>query len=149
MVEKYNVSLKKLLHQGISEPKLNDVLVYKFRKKIWGSLFFEQFRNHINHYKIIWYNIDFMRQTACPVVNPVTVESYDFLFNCTAAVHASDSITALHKAFTGRLVLDTVSMAWSAVVQQVDFLKVDKKEIIRNRYNRIPHPTFNSGSRWL
>ena len=30
-----------------------------------------------------------MRQTACLVVNPVIVDSYALLFNCTAAAQAS------------------------------------------------------------
>ena len=34
-----------------------------------------------------------MRQTAYLVINPITVDGYALLFNCTAAVRASDSIT--------------------------------------------------------
>ena len=29
------------------------------------------------------YNMDIMRQSACLAVNPITVHSYGFLFNCT------------------------------------------------------------------
>ena len=54
-------------------------------------------------------------------VNPITVDSYAFLFNWTAAVRALDSMTALHKAFTSGLGLDAISLAWPAVVQQVAF----------------------------
>ena len=35
-----------------------------------------------------------MRQTACLVVNPIIVDGYASLFNCTTAVRASDPITA-------------------------------------------------------
>ena len=35
-----------------------------------------------------------MRQTACLVVNPIIVDGYASLFNCTTAVRASDSMTA-------------------------------------------------------
>ena len=41
------------------------------------------------------YNLDIMRQSACLVLNPITVYSYGFLFNCTTAGQASDSMTAL------------------------------------------------------
>ena len=32
---------------------------------------------------VVGYNMDIMRQSACLVVNPITVYSYGFLFNCT------------------------------------------------------------------
>ena len=35
-----------------------------------------------------------MRQTACLDVNPIIVDGYASLFNCTTAVRASDSNTA-------------------------------------------------------
>ena len=41
------------------------------------------------------YNMDIMRQSACLVVNPITVDSYGFLFNCTTVGQASDLMTAL------------------------------------------------------
>ena len=41
------------------------------------------------------YNLDIMRQSACLVLNPITVYSYGFLFNCTTVGQASDSMTAL------------------------------------------------------
>ena len=39
--------------------------------------------------------MDIMRQSACVVVNPITVDSYGFLFNCTTVGQASDLMTAL------------------------------------------------------
>ena len=56
--------------------------------------FSEQFRKLINRYKRIGYSLDIMRQTACLVVNPIIVDGYASLFNCTTAVRASDSMTA-------------------------------------------------------
>ena len=53
-----------------------------------------QFRKLINRYKRICYSLDIMRQTACLVVNPIIVDGYASLFNCTTAVRASDSMTA-------------------------------------------------------
>ena len=40
-----------------------------------------------------------MRQTACLVVNPIIVDGYASLFNCTTAVRASDLMTASSKNF--------------------------------------------------
>ena len=37
----------------------------------------------IKGYKRVGYNMDIMRQSACPAVNPITVDSYGFLFNCS------------------------------------------------------------------
>ena len=56
--------------------------------------FSEQFRKLINPYKRIGYSLDIMRQTACLVVNPVIVDGYASLFNCTTADRASDSMMA-------------------------------------------------------
>ena len=39
-------------------------------------------------------SLDIMRQTACLVVNPIIVDGYALLFNCTTAVRASDSMAA-------------------------------------------------------
>ena len=69
-------------------------LVYRFRKIVGKSNFSEQFRKFINRYKRIGYSLDIMRLTACRVVNPIIVDGYASLFNCTTAVRASDSMTA-------------------------------------------------------
>ena len=49
-----------------------------------------QFIKIITHYKKINYNINVLRQTACLVVNPITVGNFGFLFNCTPAGRTSD-----------------------------------------------------------
>ena len=36
-----------------------------------------------------------MRQSASLVLNPITIYSYGFLFNCTTEGQASDTMTAL------------------------------------------------------
>ena len=92
--EKYSVSLKTLLQQGILEPEFYGDLVYRFRKNVGKSNFSEQFIKLINRYKRIGYSLDIMRQTACLVVNPIIVDGYASLFNCTTVVRASDSMTA-------------------------------------------------------
>ena len=63
--------------------------------KIVGKPYFSEiFKNIIFRYKKAGTNLEIMRQTARLVVNPITVDSYAGLFNCTAAVQASDSMTA-------------------------------------------------------
>ena len=94
MVEKYNVGLKTLLQQGISEPEFYGDLVYIFRKIVGKSNFSKQLKKLINRSKRIGYSLDIMRQTACLVINPIIVDGYALLFNCTTAVRASDSMTA-------------------------------------------------------
>ena len=94
LVEKYSVSLKTLLQQGISEPEFYADLVHRFRKLVVKSNFLEHFRKLINLYKRIGYSLDIMRQTACLVVNQNIVDGYASLFNCTTALRASDSMTA-------------------------------------------------------
>ena len=93
LLEKYSVSLKTLLQQGISEPEFYGDLVHRFRKIVGKSNFSEQFRKLINRYKRIGYSLDIMRQTACLAVNPIIVDAYASLLNCTTAVWASDSMT--------------------------------------------------------
>ena len=76
------------------------------------SNFSEQFRKLINRYKRIGYNPRVMRQTACLVINPASVDRYASLFNCTTAGWASESMTARHKAFASGLGLAAMSLAW-------------------------------------
>ena len=47
----------------------------------------------ISDYKKIGNNINVLQQTACLVVNPVTVGNFGFLFNCTPVGQISDSMT--------------------------------------------------------
>ena len=47
----------------------------------------------------VGYNLDIMRQSACLVLNPIKVHSYDILFNCTTVGQASGSMTALTLSF--------------------------------------------------
>ena len=53
------------------------------------------FKKIVKRYIRVGYNLDIMRQSACLVLNPITVYSYGFLFNCTTVGQASDSMTAL------------------------------------------------------
>ena len=82
--------LKTLLLQGLSEPEFYGDLVYKFRKIIGKIDFPYHFKKIIVRYKKIGYNINVMRQTACLVVNPIKVNSFAYLFNCTTVGRTSD-----------------------------------------------------------
>ena len=90
IVSKYNVGLKRLLLEGLSEPEFYGDLVYKFRKIIGKNDFPYHFKKIIVCYKKIGYNIDVLRQTACLVVHPIKVNSFAYLFNCTTVGRASD-----------------------------------------------------------
>ena len=48
------------------------------------------FKKIIVRYKKIGYNINVMRQTACLVVNPIKVNNFACLFNCTTVGRTSD-----------------------------------------------------------
>ena len=70
-------------------------LVYKFKKIRGMTDFSDQFRKIIMRYKRIGYNLNVMRQSACLVINPITVDDYAALFNCTPVdISASDSMMA-------------------------------------------------------
>ena len=89
LISKFQVGLKSLLRQGLSEPEFCGDL-----KKIVGSdKFSVQFIKTISHYKKIGYNINVLQQTACLVVNPITVGNFAFLLNCTPVGRTSDSMT--------------------------------------------------------
>ena len=57
--------------------------------------FSDQFRIIIIiRHKRIGYDLNAMRQSACLVINPITVDNFAALFNCTPADRASDSMMA-------------------------------------------------------
>ena len=95
LIVKYNIGLKTLLHQGISEPIFYGDLVNKFKRIVGKPNFSDQFKKIVKRYIRVGYNLDIMRQSACLVLNPITVHSYGFLFNCTTVGQASDSMMAL------------------------------------------------------
>ena len=49
----------------------------------------------ISDYKNIANNINVLQQTACLVVNPMTVGNFAFRFNWTLVGRTSDSMTAM------------------------------------------------------
>ena len=92
LISKFQVGLKSLLRQGLSEPDFYGDLVYKLKKIVGPNNFSAQFIKIISHYKKIGYNINVLQQTACLVVNPITVGNFAFLFNCTPVGRTSDSM---------------------------------------------------------
>ena len=83
LISKFQVGLKSLLRQGLSKPDFYGDLVYKLKKIVGSNNFSAQFIKIISHYKNIGYNINVLQQTACLVVNPITVGNFAFIFNCT------------------------------------------------------------------
>ena len=94
LIVKFNFGLKSLLHQGLSEPEFYGDLVYKFKKIRGMTDYSDQFRKIIMRYKHIGYILNVMRKSACLVINPITVERYAALFNCTPVDRTSDSMMA-------------------------------------------------------
>ena len=92
LISKFNDGLKSLIHQGLSAPEVYGDLVYKFKNIRGMTDFSDQFRKNIMHYKRIGYNLNVMRQSACLVINPITVDGYATLFNCMPVDRASDSM---------------------------------------------------------
>ena len=92
LISKFQVGLKTHLRQGLSEPDFYGDLVYKLKKIVGSNNFSAHFIKIISHYKRMGYNINVLQQTACLVVNPITVGSFVFLFNCTPVGRFSDSM---------------------------------------------------------
>ena len=67
LIVKYNIWLKTLLQQGISEPIFYGDLVYKFKRIVGNPYFSDQFKKIIKRYINVGYNLDVMRYSACLV----------------------------------------------------------------------------------
>ena len=68
LIEKYHVSVKKLMQQGICNPEFYEDLVYIFKKIIGKPFLSNFFQRIVNRFKRAGYTLDIMRQTACPVL---------------------------------------------------------------------------------
>ena len=86
--------------------------------------FSDQFRKIIMRYKRIGYNLNVMRQSACLVINPITVDGYATLFNCTPVDSRPVDLgrqtppKAIHFSW---LVPELSSVAWSTGAQLIIF----------------------------
>ena len=94
LISKFNVELKSLLHQDLSEPEYIGDLVYKFKKIMGRADFSDQFRKIMIRQKRTGYDLNVMRQSACLVNNPITVDNFAALFNCSPVDRTSDSMMA-------------------------------------------------------
>ena len=56
--------------------------------------FSDQFRKIIIHHKLIGYDLNGLRQSACLVINPITGDNFAELLNCTPVDRASDYMMA-------------------------------------------------------
>ena len=83
LISSFQIELKSLLRQGLSEPEFYGDLVYKLKKIVGSNNFAVQFIKIIFHCKKIGSNINILQQTACLVVNQITVGNFAFLINCT------------------------------------------------------------------
>ena len=92
LISKFQVGLKSLLRQGLSEPEFYDDLVYKLKKVGGSHNFSAQFIKIISHYKKIGYNINVLQHSAYLVVNTILVGNFALLFNCTPVGRTSDSM---------------------------------------------------------
>ena len=88
LIVKYNIGLKTLLQQGISEPTFMVIYFINSKRIVRNPNFSDQLKKIVKHYIRVGYNLDIMRQSACLVLNPITVYSYGFLFNCTTVGQA-------------------------------------------------------------
>ena len=95
LISKFKIELKSLFRKGLSEPEFYGDLVYKLKKIVGSYDFSAQFINIISHYKKIGYNITVLQQTACLVVNTISIGNFAFLLNCTLVGRTSDSLTVL------------------------------------------------------
>ena len=71
------------------------VTEYTNSKRLWvGLIFLNSFEKIIIRHKCIGYDLNVMRQSACLVINPIAVDNFAALFNCTPVDRASDSMMA-------------------------------------------------------
>ena len=94
LISKFNIGLKSLLHQCLKEPEFYGNFVYKFKKIMCRTDFSDQFRKIIICHKRIGYDLNVMQQSACLVINTITVDNFAALFNCTPVDRASYSMKA-------------------------------------------------------
>ena len=117
MVSKFKVGLTSFLQQGLSEPEFYGDLVYTLRIIVSRADFTDQFRKVTMRYKHIGYDISVMRQSGCLVINPITVNSFASLFNCTPVGRASDSMINIKLADLFKLVGIGLSLVYCLVIR--------------------------------
>ena len=87
-------------------------------------------RNIIKRFIKVGYILDVMGQSACLVLNPITIYSYGFLFNSTTVGQASDSMTALTESFNRWVGALCLSVAGPFVAQLEVFFSSDYMRVV-------------------
>ena len=82
--------------------------------------FSDQFRKIIIHHKRIGYELNVIRQSVCLVINPITFDNFDALFNCTPVDRSRPK--AIHFSW---LRTELSSIAWSTGARLVIFFASD------------------------
>ena len=70
-----NLVQRKISMKILAQKRCKCTLMYKLKRIVGRNDFSDQFRKNIIRYKRIGYNMNVMRQTACLVVNPITVNN--------------------------------------------------------------------------
>ena len=86
----YNVGLRALLLRGLSGPGICGDLVYIFGKVVGENGFLCRFGGIVVRCGEVGCGMGVVRQIACLVVNPIKVNSFAYLFNCTTVGRTSD-----------------------------------------------------------
>ena len=63
---------------------------------VQDDMAFMKFKQIVVRYKKIGYNMNILRQTACMVVNPIMLDNFASLFNCTTVGKSSDDGSLLN-----------------------------------------------------
>ena len=83
LLEKYSGHHRTFLRQGISQPTFYGDVIYKIRKIKGSNVFPVQFAKLIRKHVVDGYDPLILRRTVCLVIDPCTVDHFNFLFNCT------------------------------------------------------------------
>ena len=94
LIFKFKVGLNLSCAKDFQKPDFYGDLVYKLKKIFGYNNFSAHFIKIISHNIKIGYNINVLQQTACLVVNQITVGNFAFLFNCISLGRTSDSMMA-------------------------------------------------------
>ena len=138
LITKFNVGLKSLLHQGLSKPDFYGDLVYKFKNICGLTDFSDQFRKNIMRYKRIGYNLNVTRQSACLVINAITVDGY-----CLPVDRATDSILAPKAIHFSWFRPELSSVAWSTGAQLIIFFCFRFSVVLFDRIRDL-HPSCST-----
>ena len=89
------LALNLFLNKACRNPNFMVTWYINLEKLLAGMIFLiKKNRKIIIHYKRTGYNMNAMQQTACLVVNPITVNNFAALFNCMPAGQTSDLMKA-------------------------------------------------------